>query len=1593
MENNKGPKQILPLKDYDKKPTPSAVTSTPTYTADGKKVFKAVIVDTTDVMKAQARDAGDAQMTMEIPENPEDLKGFKKFFKGEFWKRAGQKIWKHGLWRDYYRNKEIAKAREAILQTGNVFAGEGKDQNAHDKFVKDVMEQFSSEYEEVIHTEAGELRRKNEEIANEKETKTAVKKLIIEYATGRINKEALKEEESRIFHSLKADTDGKRVQKKEDVMHASNLEAIAEQVKEAMRVGEFLEGEDFDIDLVYGKSKANVRTEAKFTKVEAWAEKLSHTKIGQFVNETTIAAALSIVSSIGLKVTRSGTNFAAKILPFIGTAAVGSFFAKIREGKKVEEERSQHAREMAKGEKFDPSKMERRTEMEESRYQTTSAQELINTLSQSRKALIENGANITAEVLTQALSALAGIEAKIRLSDRRNIDLICYSDTTNVVEERKNLDIEKAKMKVELRKLFEAGKISAPKDVDSFRSSDFESYFDFLTSTQENMLINEEGGINTKDRIFNKMKSKRSWKAARTAFASGLIIGTTMQEVMALGTDQTGIIEDLLHHNVNVIHGGSAITEAGAHHLTGLAQLRHLLHGGAPATSIGGTGILHEAFAGSHIKIPEGTSMIHNADGSYNLLSGNKILAEHLNVNADGTFTIDAQNILHNSGINIDNHLIAGGVQQHISTEEFIKNHGGQTHEVHRSWYDNDTKAFDENELKTNWRGINGTGINAEGKYVLDISHMTPDGSFHEGLNANALELMREEKLKMLISLSNGTQNQVFEVPISPNGQIIVDAHSEIGKIAFANINGHAQFMGRFGEIGQDMGNNNFRMLSTIEGPGMKEVMDSIPAPETILGIPPTIDDYSLPPFIPLAPRTPLEKLGMIEAIPYYIGYESEKLRKEQLAQFEKIRSETLRKNPEAQLDHYKEIGEYLKKLNPEYLKKIEEMKDQTEKMEAECKLSVCIPVAGHQEGKNIYESLQNYTRQTAKNENFELSLFVNHPEKNKEGVLLDATETLSEIERFKKDHPEVKVRVMYKVLSPDEANIGMIRKMLADTTLLRQQERGESASDLIMLSNDADNKGIDPRYIQTFIEKFEENPKIDGLLGQLDWDPESYQKYPAIHIGTRLFQYLSAIGRHRSGNMVSSGANSSFRSSIYAGVGGYLNNLEGGEDVAMGRAIIAARKNKESFAFAGPGTRLFTSSRRSISVWKKFGLAPVEQWDKGFSVHDDEIRKLTMEEGPEIDYNDPKSIERVKKELEVVIDRTISVYDAGEKLGKNGAFYKKAVGWMGIKYNLDKNGKVNITDMSTLVRDLIKYQTEGKLMRDARSTKPGAKEKLKAVREARKNKTTKTEVMTTSEVVNKKTLEPEKPTKIDTIPAKENKNSESLEKALENFIDEIPTHGEKIDLLVKLLGRSLNDELLKKLGLNITTKQIIKNLEKCKNIESGAEFIKEVKNTLKEVTAAIDTHPEEFSKLKRKLFIEKHNFTPINELFSYRIDGGDLHLHLSPGEDMGTGSKIKFIKDALEKLSQIINTNKGVKIISATSPLVTTSPGLLKRVGFKIEGPLSKEKQEADFGTGSPIATRASISRKDFLEKYSKNKTGFINLVKSWFSKFKKQK
>lgn len=690
-------------------------------------------------------------------------------------------------------------------------------------------------------------------------------------------------------------------------------------------------------------------------------------------------------------------------------------------------------------------------------------------------------------------------------------------------------------------------------------------------------------------------------------------------------------------------------------------------------------------------------------------------LAEHL---VNGNETSNAQ-IVHMTWMESLRHAIAGesGVPpagmgtmtEQINTtataNEYLENHKLGTHISRDGWADNNTPkpVFDKNELRLTLGGVKGTGIDANGHYVFSVKHMTPDGSYHNNWSANAQELMKEGKMKMLLSLSKDSQAHPIEVTIDTNGNINVDPNSEVGKLLFTQDGGKAKFLGRFMEAAEVRGTkddvDHFRILATHEGEGI----DSLPEVITkeIPSVPPTDFLIDPPPFIPIYGRTPLEPVngrkGPNPFIPLYYG-SGEPLTPETLKAYREDFSPRLRSNPDVQLETRTEEEEYLAKQDAEYRSKVEELAAQTESMSQECKIAVCIPVAGHQEANVIEHTLSAYLNQTAGKNTFELVLFVNQPDLSPKGEKIKSDGTLDKIEKFKKEHPELNIRVMQTIIPHSDVRIGNIRKMLSDATIVRSLKRG-GKEDLIMVSNDADLKGVAPEYLENFIEKFQKEPKTDAVMGQLDWDPEAYIRNPLNHIGTRLFQYIAVQHRKAKRGIESSGANFAYRASMYAAVGGYDSQKELGEDNNFGRKITAARSGtaRNPIEYGGARvSRLYTSSRRAEKAIQD-GLSPIEQWQKGFSAFDDEVRKVKWEEtGEAPDYDNPEVVKKLVTELENIINRTLMISSHWWAQGPYSTYQRRALGWLGIKYELVGSNKIRITDSTDLIAGLKEYKEEG---------------------------------------------------------------------------------------------------------------------------------------------------------------------------------------------------------------------------------------------------------------------------------------------------------
>lgn len=1238
---------------------------------------KVVVVENAEALENEARDVAEARMTAERGE----LKGLSGIF---------SRIWRHNLFYEYYRQKEISVARSSIIDSKNLYAGQAIEPEVHEEAMAALVDRFSQEYEETLHAEAGEERVVIGATGEKSAEYQAIKDLLRDYAAGHMAEPEFVESRNRILSGL---TGLDRAQLDSEVRHTDNLLEIAKQLKQAVENGQSLDNLDLDFELILGKAKSGVRTEAKYNTVDRVVEKLQSTKVGRLVNETTLASSVAIAYSLTAGLSRSFAQSRAAAWGSFGlTAVVTAGLAGARESKRLADERRQHSREMAKGKKYRPDQAPRREEMEKYRYQT----EDVDSLTQNLSELLENAENSEAD-FNVALSQLCDVEARIGLSDRSNIDLLSYSDVRFLEQERLNLDITRAQAKVKLRALVESGKINLP------GGTDFDSYLENLVRVKEGDLSSGQEGIDSKDRAFKKMRSKKVATAALKGLATGLVVGGVFQEVSALLRDnQQGVFEGLAH--------GSKDLE-GEVNVTALERLRIYLSGQAVG-SYSDNLVDVSAPGGSLLKLPDDVSLISddNHAGEFVLMHGDDTVVKHL-VFENGQLSPDSISELQDHGIDVAQEIkkVSETIAGRVEAYDYVAQHPEDFQHIHRDlWYDNDTVApvFDKNELRLDWGG-DGHGVDKNGNFIFSIKRMMEDGSYHKDFSVDAKASMQSGHIKMLFSLSQDTQSMVIDVPIDADGNAVIDPNSEIGKLFFKEVDGRAVFIGKYAEVAQSMGlgkdgEEHFRILATHVGEG-KEAWDGLvttdkDVPISVFDMPDINPQTDPPPIIPIFGRRPLEPTQQgIEVIPpYYWGGDGLPRNREIAKQ---KMSETIRNNPNAKLNPRKEVTAYLDKQTEEHKQKIKELSIQAGAMSPDCELSVCIPVAGNQEGDHIYDSLANFLQQTLDPKKYEIVLFVNMPDKDKNGKPVFGDKTAEEIKRFQADHPEVNVRVMSSTLPRDLVSIGLVRKLLNDTVVLRRQQSG-AKEDLIMVSNDADNRGMAREYLENFINKFQTNSNADGLLGQTDWDPDSYVRKPLIHVGTRLFQYVDMMIRKRDKIIrSSSGANFALRSSIYAAVGGYDEKARLAEDRDLCQRMNLARQGaskRVAVAFAGArASRLYTSSRRAEKALEE-GLSPIEQWDRGaFGALEDEVRKVKWDEsGGNIDYNDPATVEKLTNALEVIINRTLRV--TRSYAGKDERIYRRALGWLGLKFIILPTGMVKIVDASKLIESLKNYQTDG---------------------------------------------------------------------------------------------------------------------------------------------------------------------------------------------------------------------------------------------------------------------------------------------------------
>ena len=714
---------------------------------------KSVVIARVDI-ENQIRDIAEERLLVE----KKDLSGFKGFL---------SRIWKHNLFHEYYRQKEIARARREIRELGNIYAGEQGEKEDHDDAMNAIVERFQAEYETQTLLRTGESKRIAQESSpDDVRLKGELSDLIKGFASGSVD-EALFQKEKKVILEKYTQKSAK------ETLFADNLLEVAKQIKESIAHGEGLDALDDDWEIIIGNARMGVESEAQYSAVDKVAEKIQKSFVGRFVNEATVASAVAIAYGAIAKGATGAVQRAAKIASPLGmglSAGIGGAIAGVRENKRLKEERAQHAREMAKGKEVEKGSI-RRAEMEKYRYETKEASVLTKNLQESLEDLETSPSEAKLHVV---LENLIEIGARINFAEREKIDLISFSDAKKVEQERTRMYVAAAQARVFLEK-------NIGKDWATFYTSK-QGLDEYLRHSKEAKIrenfVKEKS---LKDEAFAKMRRKNVAGAVLKGLGTGLAVGAAVQELQAyLGGETQGIF------------GASENNGQQASNYTGLGALKH------------------------HF-FPD--------------------LPEQV-------------------GISQPQELV-------MSSKDFVRQHEDVFSKVQRvSWADNDTLRPDRNELGLRWGGSDGSGVDSRGNFVFSVNKMLPGGSFHGLKQWDPQQLIKEGKMRLLISLSRDTQDNVLEIPIDANGNAVIDPESPAGKLAFRNIGGHAKFLGKFAEVavvGEEIdGVEKVNVLATHVGRGIAKVGMSVPLESAAV----QADQGIIAPYIiPAGPRRPLEKL------------------------------------------------------------------------------------------------------------------------------------------------------------------------------------------------------------------------------------------------------------------------------------------------------------------------------------------------------------------------------------------------------------------------------------------------------------------------------------------------------------------------------------------------------------------------------------------------------------------------------------------------------------------------------------------------------------------------------------------------------------
>lgn len=1136
---------------------------------------------TYDAIKA-ARDAAEARRRNELAQGGRIKRFLRNMWKGE-----------NGLAGAYYLEKYKREELAKIEAAGDVMALESADLAARERAQLATIERMQVEYDK----DAGEERK---ELAGDSEFALGAKDLLRRFVRGDIpDKEALNEEFGRLLEHLAAAGNQELIG--EGRVRINNLFAIGEQIKA-------MDDHEAALDrlkIFTGESRSNVRSEAKLNKTEKVIERLQQSKYTAWISPETISAGAAVALGIA-RVGRGAVLRAAGVT--LAPGVLGGAFAGMRESTRIKQERALHAREMAQGKRHENG--ERRNELDNALYEMVDATSLVAQLD----SLLGEGSNPTPDEIQSAYEVIAMAEARKNVSNKRELDLIRYSEPVKIPEERRDMVIALAAAKVRLAQ--HVGDL--PEGFRNRLNITAGQSADEALRGYTNAVTELDADIDNKDAAFRKIRRRRIGKAVATGVLTSALIGFGAQEALAFASPSyDGLAEHLVHGGSPSEHGRQTTLEGAREAIFGEGSTTHTDRI-APSTTydvhaMGGNPNALELPSNYHVTTAANGTMTIDGPKGFTPIEG-------LTLDKNGSFTPEslAQLKEHNISVADTGGMVPGEdklVPQNMSVEQYNILHSASTTHVTRDFpYDSNTTIPDNNEKRLWWAGEGDKGLGKDGTTIqMSVSHMTATGSFHGNNHVSWAQAAHEGKLKLAVSASRGTQTHVYFVDIKPNGAIDIPKDNPSSKFFSIAKDGQVEFNGAYAEVVEvrdkvgdvthiaplatEVGSDSLTKIpDTISMPTQHYVPHVKLTPPVILQETQgrTVEGFGGPSIVP---RRPLERLVRqrrdgenpyaYAGGGYYNGRNERVITQAEYDAYAHDFSPRLHDSPDARLNLGEETNWYhdhvIARDGQDYADRLEQMVDSSSELKnlsPDIKIINTVPVRGASEADNIYKTLSMADKQDPEAKKKTLILLnVNWLDGMRDGGA-DAEaiqKTLDEIERARRDFPDVHIAVIANEYYRDKSEstggvIGYVARDMVNAALFairRQINSGARSADddVLILRTDADMRGQSRHFLRSYVNAEERNPDADVFKGVTRFDTEAAVKYPGFGVAVNIDMLLSVFAAQR-GDIHTGGANWACRASTIAAVGGLGSGRYTGvasDDVAMGKRIVVARSRPAS--------------------------------------------------------------------------------------------------------------------------------------------------------------------------------------------------------------------------------------------------------------------------------------------------------------------------------------------------------------------------------------------------------------------------------------------